>query len=54
MFLEEGAKKKGQVLDEVLLIFLSILVGISNDRTQREHLKRKVVKSMPSFSSTDQ
>lgn len=39
MLLEEGAEEEGKVLDEVLLVFLPILVGISNVRAQGKHLK---------------
>ena len=41
MFLEEGAEKECQVLDKVLLILLSILVGITNVGAQRQHLERE-------------
>ena len=40
MILEKGAEEEGQVLDEVLLIILTILVGLSDVGHQRQHLVR--------------
>ena len=39
MLLEEGAEEEGQVLDEVLLIVLSVLEGLSDVCGQWQHLK---------------
>ena len=39
MLLEEGAEEEGQVLDEVLLVVLSVLVGISDVSHQWQHLQ---------------
>ena len=38
MLLEEGAEEEGQVLDEVLLVILPILEGLSDVSSQRQHL----------------
>ena len=40
MFLEEGAEEECQVLDEVLLIVLSVLEGLSDVGGQGQHLRR--------------
>ena len=39
MLLEEGAEEEGQVLDEVLLVVLSVLVGLSDVSHQWQHLQ---------------
>ena len=38
MVLEEGAEKESQVLDEVLLVVLSVLKGLAYVCGQRQHL----------------
>ena len=39
MFFQVGAQKQSQVLNEVLLVFLAILVGISDIGAQGKHLE---------------
>ena len=38
MVLEEGAEEEGEVLDEVLLIILTVLEGLSDVGGQWQHL----------------
>ena len=41
MFFEESAEKESEILNKILFVVVTVLIGLSDIGTEREHLRER-------------